>query len=207
MSRNVEHTVTALPILVDANRLTDADGLVHFYPAPNADIRSVPVRVATVDEIRKKLSGDAPACGLLIGLSGLHTQDPMLFEKYFEQVRQWLDVPMKHVKISWTISANKTTRAAQIRMIYAQLLNRMLLNARWVVWSDRRQQPFSGLYCPDWRTAAFAKLSMGQFRVCPKQGCEKLFTPRIPSQWYCTPAHRDAHRMARKRWNDKVRAS
>ena len=82
------------------------------------------------------------------------------------------------------------------------LLNRLMQNARLVMWcSDREQRFLPGVYCPDWKTAAFATMLVSQLRVCPK--CEVPFVPKILKQTYHTPSCREAHRMERKRWRDK----
>lgn len=40
-------------------------------------------------------------------------------------------------------------------------------------------------------------------RICPYDG-EQFFQDR-PNQEYCTPAHREAHRVKRARWRKKIK--
>ena len=67
------------------------------------------------------------------------------------------------------------------------------------------------IYCPDLKSAVYihtfllAPAGEVGFRTCPYDG-EQFFQDR-PNQEYCTPAHREAHRMARFRENKKRKTS
>lgn len=67
------------------------------------------------------------------------------------------------------------------------------------------------IYCPDLKSALYihtfllAPIGEVGFRTCPYDG-EQFFQDR-PNQEYCTPAHREAHRVARFRENKKRKAS
>jgi hypothetical protein len=71
-----------------------------------------------------------------------------------------------------------------------------------VMWCLDKKEKFSpGIYCRDWKTAAFVLMCMGSIRVCPK--CGNSFVPKTDNQDYCTPAHGVAYRTAKSRWNAK----
>ena len=85
-----------------------------------------------------------------------------------------------------------------IDVFLPQLVTNALRDVRLVLWWYRKARTFTpAISCPDLKTALFFKGLLGEIRVCPK--CEKLFRPKNPNIDYCSPAHREAHRIARWR--------
>lgn len=80
--------------------------------------------------------------------------------------------------------------------ILLPIVGHALRDVRLVLWWF--QNVFTpAIFCPDLKTAIFVKGLLGEIRCCPR--CEKLFVPRNSNVDYCSPAHRDAHRVARWR--------
>jgi hypothetical protein len=86
-----------------------------------------------------------------------------------------------------------------------------LLGAAQIVlwWVDRTFRP--AIYCTDKKTALYIHTffivptgGIG-FRICPH--CSEQFFQDRPNQDYCCPAHREAHRVARFRNEQKLRAT
>ncbi len=73
-------------------------------------------------------------------------------------------------------------------------------------WTGKRFLP--ALLCPDIATALYVRALLGfvggrALVVCPK--CSKPFVPKRSDQFYCSVAHREAHRVARWRGSKKPR--
>jgi len=211
MSRNPIHAVT-LPVLVNAEKREGADGWVTFYPGPH-NKRSVAVRVITPGEVKRRLREIFPKpedVSLFNGTTGLkfayETEDELAFQRHFENVRPWLESVAKGARTQWSFesSPKRPNWGAGVRWVYSTLINRLLRDARLIMWcSDKELRFLPGVYCPDWKTAAFATVLVNHLRVCPK--CDVPFIPRIPKQYYCKPSHREAHRVARSRLRAKQR--
>ena len=78
------------------------------------------------------------------------------------------------------------------------VVSQALRDVRLVLWWFEKVEKFMpAIFCPDLKTAIFVKGLLGEIRCCPR--CEKLFVPRNSNVDYCSPAHRDAHRVARWR--------
>lgn len=72
--------------------------------------------------------------------------------------------------------------------------------AQLVLWWSG-QSPRPAIWCPDLRTAFYARALLGSFRICPQ--CGGPFFPQRPDQNYCSVAHREAYRVARWRSRKK----
>ncbi len=75
-------------------------------------------------------------------------------------------------------------------------------------WTKQRFKP--ALWCPDMKTAFYVRVLLGVvagkgFCVCPH--CEAWFVQDRPDQTYCSVAHREAHRVARWRAQQKQKAT
>jgi len=107
------------------------------------------------------------------------------------------------LRLSDRVSIKTTNQKWNVtRWNYSITLTRMAESARFVMWHSEEHGRFlPALFCPDMKTAAFVMSFTGSIRVCPK--CDALFIPSAGNVDYCRPAHREAHRMARKRWRDK----
>jgi hypothetical protein len=136
------------------------------------------------------------------------TGDEFLMQQASERVRPWVAdfVALRDSKIqsadgrfSFEIRGMKKYSAL---LNYARLMADVLQNARLVMWFSEKDGRFlPSVYCPDWKTAAFAMAFAGRLRVCPK--CSEIFTQRGDNNNYCKPSHRESHRMARSRWRKK----
>lgn len=85
-----------------------------------------------------------------------------------------------------------------------------LINAygiRLVFWWQQEGELGSAIYCNSLETAYYihtlfiSRAGVIGWRVCPR--CQILFEQSRADQRYCSDAHGDAHRMARKRWEQK----
>lgn len=214
MSRNPAQTVTrGLPVLVEVGRLRDADGRGYFLP--NGEESAV--RIVRERDIRTRLrtiftSKELP---LLLGSiklrQALDADDGLALQDASEKVRPWLpdfvDIPDRQEKKVGPITFERVSMKRYSAFLnYTCLMAKMFQSARLVMWFFEKEGRFlPALYCPDWKTAAFVLTFTGRIRVCPK--CSKIFVARGEKVTYCTPAHREAHRMARSRWRKKQQKS
>lgn len=215
MSRNVVQTVTnLLPILVAAESVKAADGWGYFFPPERSSDESWFVRVVKSSDLTaarlKAIFG--PDENLFVGAMGLkqayEAQDDLALRRASEKVRPYIrgyappeDSALSFMakegrKITFTFKAKWNNT----RWNYCGLMADMFKNARFVIWYPEKQERFvPGLYCPDWKTAAFAEIFLGRIRVCPK--CSTIFIPETDNVDYCSPKCREAHRVAR--WRDR----
>jgi hypothetical protein len=78
-----------------------------------------------------------------------------------------------------------------------RLATKPMEGARMVLWfSGRSRQYIPAIYCPDLRTAIFARAFLS-LQTCPH--CGIVFLPEKENVIYCRPAHGQAHRVARMR--------
>jgi hypothetical protein len=88
-------------------------------------------------------------------------------------------------------------------------LSNELRDARLVLWwVNQKFRP--ALWCPDMKTAFYARVLLGVvggkgFCVCPH--CCEWFVQDRPDQTYCSVSHREAHRVARWREQQKLKAT
>jgi len=94
-------------------------------------------------------------------------------------------------------------------VLLSYVLSNELRDARLVLWwTDRKFRP--ALWCPDVRIAFYARVLLGViggkgFGVCPH--CGEGFVQDRPDQEYCSIPHREAHRVARWRAQQKLKAT
>lgn len=218
MSRDPLQTVT-LPVLVEVDRLKDADGRGHFLPGDRAE-ESV-VRIVRKADWKKRLQTAFSTTEMPLFLGAIQLKqaldagDDFVLQQASETVRPWL---ADYVKVpSWRLEIDTVVKRVSLKktgvnwrysawMNYSRLTAYTLRDARLVMWfSEKHGRILPAVYCPDWKTAMFATAFMGRLRVCPK--CSDIFTPKADNQSYCTPAHREAHRVARSRWRAKQQKS
>jgi hypothetical protein len=205
MSRDPLQTVT-LPVLIDAKRLEDADGWATCFP-PTRSYSYRAVRVAEKWEVKKRLPDIFPSKArsqlneklLYVGaglLKRAHdAKDELGLQPAVENVLPWVPVLEGHPP---KFRAPGEAKWAGVRVIYSSLMSNVLQDARLVMWcSDKEGRFLPGVYCPDWKTAAFVTMVMEHIRVCPK--CHQPFIPKADNVDYCTPAHGVAYRTARSR--------
>lgn len=88
-------------------------------------------------------------------------------------------------------------------------LSTVLWEVQFVLWwNDQTFRP--ALWCPNMKTAFYARALLDVvggkgIRICPH--CGDLFSQDRPDQDYCTVAHREAHRVARWRLQQKKKAT
>jgi hypothetical protein len=207
MSRNSVQTVT-LPVLVTAESLKDSAGWGTFFPGDHTG--NMAVQVVTPEDVIERLQTIFAPKDILLyngviqlmrALESGHQGD---VEKCFEKVRPYIRhfAPLKEIqwksadgRVSFKTIGQKRNAA---RWNYSGLMSDVFKGARLVVWyseQEGRLQP--ALYCRDWKTAAFLLAFMQHFRECPK--CHTVFVPSADNVDYCTPEHREAHRVARWR--------
>lgn len=214
MTRNSVRTVT-LPILVAADTAKEMDGWGTFFPADRTE--SMAVHVVREADIKARLRTifrpkDLP---LYIGAIELKhayaAKDELALNRASEKVRPWLPhfAPPREIqgesadgRLSFSSTGQKWNAT---RWNYSRLMADMFQSARLAIWFSEKEGRFlPALYCPDWKTAAFVMTFLGRIRVCPK--CSTIFIPSADNVDYCTPAHREAHRVARSRWRAQQRA-
>lgn len=211
MTRNTVQTVTTpLPILVEVDRLKDADGRGNFLPGDRAEESAV--RVVSEEDIKVRLRTIFSPKEVLLFLGAIQlkqahdARDELALQQASEKVRPWLpdfvdlrDSQWKGAdgRISFRITGMRRYAAV---LNYCRLMSDMFQHARLVIWfSEKDARLLPALYCPDWKTAAFVMTFAGRLRVCPK--CSTMFIPSADNVDYCSPAHREAHRVAR--WRDR----
>jgi len=208
MSRNIEQTVTrAIPVLVEVDRLKDADGRGYFLP--NGEDSAV--RIVRETDIKRRLKAifTPQELPLFIGSIKLRQayddRDELALYDASQKVRPWIpefaEIPNFEPRIiSERLSFSGVSMKRYSAFLnYSRLMAKMFESARLVMWSPEKEgRFFPALYCPDWKTAAFVLTFTGRIRVCPK--CSRIFIAPADNVTYCTPAHRESHRMARSRW-------
>lgn len=167
-----------------------------YYPNTE-DSRAV--RVVGAADITARLSKifkpkDETAFKGLGNLKWSHEQkDSYLLNLAMERISPWAPGP-------WSLDKNWTG----VRYLYSSLINSRLQNARPVMWlSDAKGRYLPGIFCPDWKTAAFVTLAMSNVRICPNPKCGNPFVPDTDNQEYCCPKHGVAYRTQRSRWKAK----
>jgi hypothetical protein len=213
MSRDHAQTVTHLPVLVEVDGLKEADGRGNFLPGDRAEESAV--RVVRAKDIKARLPKIFPPQELDLFLGAIQLEqalgarDDLALLRASEKVRPWLpdfvdavpvwqlDIGLKHYVSRKITGVNRRYPAL---LNYCRLMADRLQNVRLVIWFAEKEGRFlPALYCPDWKTAAFAFTFTGGIRVCQNPKCSKVFVPLADNVAYCEPACREAHRVARWR--------
>jgi hypothetical protein len=96
------------------------------------------------------------------------------------------------------------------RLLSCEVSSFLCAGVKLVLWSNKGAL-WPAIYCPDAQRAlyvhTFFRAPIGglSFRICPYDG-QQFFQER-PNQEYCCTSHREAHRMARFRNNQKRKAA
>lgn len=212
MQRDTLRPLHTFPILIRTDG-SDYDGLVGLNP-----VRIV--KDAQLDSIKKirKLVGEkdcAAIVGALYGIQAHNVRDSKRMQQAYELLVQGLVVsveeqndPLAPVRLVPRPDAEKLLANSfpptKGQYFLPKLINPRLGEARVVLWWQKKPNQLSaGLLCPDYTSAIFATLLLGKmgFRKCLQ--CGKIFrvSAKYPKQNYCTPAHREARRVAR--WREK----
>jgi hypothetical protein len=108
----------------------------------------------------------------------------------------------------WRVGDEKLDEKYQLanaQQKISQLVTRQLDRVRLVWWFSGEEDRFvPAAYCPDVKTAVFVHAFIARtsrLRVCPH--CGTMFISVKTNIDYCSPAHRDAHRVARWRAGKK----
>lgn len=212
MSRNIVQAVT-LPVLVEADSLKESAGWGTFFPKNRTT--GWAVHVVTPQDVLKRLRTifapkEIPLYAGIIHLErALESGHEGEIVKSFERVSPWIKsfAPLKEMqwksrdgRVSFKTVGHERNAA---RWNYSGLMADLFQSARLVVWCPEGEVRFMpALYCPDWKTAAFLLVFMKRFRECPK--CQNIFVPAADNVDYCSPEHREAHRVAR--WRSQQRS-
>jgi len=230
MSRNHYETVTnkeSFAILIQALPPQQADGKATFLGNSVVDVRAV-----TLDEIRTATRNMNKAEGeqflALLALRGaLDSCDNLALAKANERLERAQQLDKKYQDLAKRIEKSnrwmdklvapfldvlpELRRDADIERSPSWLLSsevsRMVgLKSQIVLWEVRGAfRP--AIYCSDLNTALYihtffiAPTGGVGFRICPYDG--EQFFQEVPNQEYCCPAHREAHRVARWRNEQK----
>lgn len=203
MSRYPLQTVT-LPILIPASGEGDPLGWWHFYPEKGGE-EVIGVRAVNPEYIKAKWRSILPAADreLFESLSELPrayaTEDRKEILRVSKRTQGFIpEIPGTRLEFNWA-DENVIVGA---RGQYASLMTTALQSVRLGLWFTAKKRLFSpAIFCPDWRSAAFAILFTDGLRICPK--CKLPFIPEKETQEYCTPAHGVAFRTARSRAKKK----
>lgn len=103
-------------------------------------------------------------------------------------------------RCEWVLQRYRTEAASTI---YAREMVNVLHGADLILWRmGTRFTP--AFFCGTHHTAVYAMVLFGKrWRICPYAACGKWFVPRLPTQDYCCPQHREAHRVAR--WRERLK--
>jgi hypothetical protein len=213
VSRNAIRTVTTLPVLIAVDSAKEADGWGTSFPPDRTE--SMAVHVVTDDDIDTRLRTifRPEELPLFVGAIELKqayaAKDELALQRASEKVRPWIVgfAPPEEFEVKLKTRDGRALSLKShgqkwnaTRWNYSGLMADMFQNARMVIWFSEKEERFSpALYCPDWKTAAFVMTFLGRIRVCPK--CSTIFIPSADNVDYCSPAHREAHRVAR--WRDR----
>ena len=88
------------------------------------------------------------------------------------------------------------------RVILPRIFTEKVSQARLVLWrrSEKTDKQFwPAVYCPDLKTALFARAALRDLLCCPS--CDKAFRPERPDQQYCSLRCRERFRQRRRRAN------
>jgi hypothetical protein len=219
MSRDHAQTVTHLPVLVEVDQLKEADGRGNFLPDNRAEESAV--RIVRAKDIKTRLPKIFPPKELDLFLGAIQLEqalgarDDLALQRASEKVRPWLrdfvgEIPVWQMEID-TKHSRVSRKPVGVNRPYAALLNYCRLMAdrlksvRLVMWFAEKEGRFlPALYCPDWKTAAFAFTFTGGIRVCQNPKCSKVFVGK-DNVTYCKPPCREAHRVARWRHRQELK--
>jgi hypothetical protein len=216
MIRNSVQTVTtALPVLVPAHGREPFDGWGYFFPADRTETMAVRVVQELDVKARLRTIFQPKELPLFVGAIELKqaydAKDELALQRATDKVRPWIPHCASLQEIRWESQDGRVSLRTTgqkwnaTRWNYSGLMADMFQSARLVIWFSEKDERFlPALYCPDWKTAAFVMTFTGRIRVCPR--CSTIFVPSADNVDYCTPAHREAHRVARWRAEKKRRA-
>jgi hypothetical protein len=99
---------------------------------------------------------------------------------------------------------HKPSPLPDLRWLLSCELSEALQEARLVLWWSGKVFK-AAVFCPSLKIAFYTAALLKMLRVCPH--CSEPFIPERPDQDYCSVPHREAHRVARWRLQQKRKAT
>lgn len=197
-------TVTPLPVLIRSSDHASVDGVGTLFT--QKDTETTGLHVVSKGEALIRLKHAHPDVRrVCIGLTMLQRaqkeREWPVFQEAVWAVRKWVphrgdaEIESLRSKVNWQKAG----------WTYSRLMSNLLQKAHFIIWYSTRDEsrPRPGLFCPNWEVATYAVVGMDHVRRCEKPGCDKFFIPEQDTQTHCTPAHGNAHRVAR--WKEKAK--
>jgi hypothetical protein len=216
VTRNKPSRALLLPILVPAKPGEPSDGIANFLLeitriegggirwSPGGPVRLFRKKdVPAGDAVRKVLS--PRDVDLLIGADHLRKahddEDELLAERAYERLWPFIENSVERAFKDVMVPVYASNRKWAENK-FPQVVTKAVDDARIVMWFSPKIAQFTpAIYCPTIKVAIFIHMFLGGLRVCPY--CSSVFIPLKKNVDYCSPAHRDAHRM--QRWRRKKR--
>ena len=220
------HSVTTIPIIIPCEKGKTPDGRANFAdtfvdeenPSGRNTRRVIfwSVRIVKDDDLknlRRSLSASEALflADCLVLKKAYNSKDRLALQRPYERLFPFLvgkehwdknkfdEIPEKR-RLAEIFALTMVDQGRQgIVNCLPKLVSKALDDVRLVLWWFQKggEVLTPAIFCPDLKTAIFVKGLLEEIRCCPR--CEKLFIPKNSKVEYCSPAHRDAHRMARWR--------
>jgi len=200
VTREAYKTVTSIPILMPVTG-RDSDGRANFdlnHPV------SRKVHIFADDDLAK-LKKLLPAndwkflSGVLGVKQAFESKDQLKLRQGYADVAPVMlgtSASNEEMQLQKDFLDALAVDARSAVIFLPQLATYALKNARLVLWRSKGKF-VPAIFCPNFRTALYAKALLGRIKVCPH--CNHLFEVPRSNQDYCSIAHREAHRVARWR--------
>jgi hypothetical protein len=212
MNRN-RQTVT-IPILISTPNAKNADGWANFLTNDQVAKHGGFVHSVTAMEAKTWLRKDCTAAEFSICIAANkllyahENADEFTLMQAHDQLRVLVPDLASIEELSRTFKSKDGSEVSiksqsqkwnATRWNYSRLVSQMFEKAQLVMWHSESNWRFlPALYCPDRNTASVVATLTKHLRICPK--CDAIFIPAADNVDYCSPAHREAHRVARSRW-------
>lgn len=185
------HIPLHLPILVEAEDEEKVDGYLASSSKHTAVHRVTPGEIAKEIE---RLQGEDKK--LWSAVESLRTAYRRMHPPEIEEATETLQG-----RIFWGTTRNQPREGTRgtAWADYSGLVNDALEAARFKTWwhPDAEHLLNPALFCPDWKTAAFAMLFSGRVRLCPH--CNAPFVPKSAKDEFCDKKHAAAYRTQQSR--------
>jgi len=191
-------TITPLPVLIKSSRNASVDGAGTLFATQGTEITGL--HVVSKEEARTRLKrAHTDVQRVCIGLTMLQRaqkeREWPVFQEALDVVRKWVphfwesEIDSLRSKVNWKAAG----------WTYSGLMSNLLQKAHFIIWYSTKDggELRPGLFCPNWEVATYAVVGMDHIRRCEKPGCDEFFIPKQDTQTHCTPAHGNAHRVAR----------
>jgi hypothetical protein len=219
-SKRLLHTVTSIPVVIPCEEGRTPDGLMNFDAANILNkVRIVRTGELNINNLARGFKSEERHFLLdVLQLRAASNNDDRLAlegpcerlwpfitgqanwpsSKTVKQIHPEFHLAWPNAEIAKSFAKGVAGDRRWITVFLPQLVTSALRDVRLVLWWYRKVKKFTAaIFCPDLNTALFFKGLLGEIRICPK--CETLFVPSNLNTDYCSPAHREAHRVARWR--------